>query len=316
MKREAIYIGILLSVISVFTSHAQQGDFPVLIGPYLGQQPPGDIPALFAPGVVSTGKEHSAAMFTPDGDEVWFGRLLPATIYYMKRIENKWTGPAEAPFCDTFNYLYPVLSQDGRSIFFSSDRPSGGCLPKGQVDIWMLERTAEGWTEPVRMNDNINLGRRNSCGSMAVDGSLYFTGKTSDKPIDIFCSKLMNGVYSTPENLAGINSPDADHAPFVAPDGSYLIISSFRGGLGRSDLFISFRTADGSWSQPKNMGPKINSAYKDEYPYVTPDGKYLFFNSNRPSSLNQKPIEDGPGNIYWVKTDIIEVLKSASSASH
>jgi hypothetical protein len=57
------------------------------------------------------------------------------------------------------------------------------------------------------------------------------------------------------------------------------------------------------------MGPQINSAYKDEYPYVTPDGKYLFFNSNRPSSLNSKPIEDGPGNIYWVKAEIIDSFK-------
>jgi len=55
----------------------------------------------------------------------------------------------------------------------------------------------------------------------------------------------------------------------------------------------------------KNIGQKINSAYKDEYPYVTPDSKYLFFNSNRPSVLNQKPIADGPGNIYWVDARII-----------
>ncbi len=70
-----------------------------------------------------------------------------------------------------------------------------------------------------------------------------------------------------------------------------------------------WRKPDGTWTKPKNMGPSINSAYKDEYPHVTPDGKYLFFNSNRPSSLNQKPIEDGPGNIYWVDATIIERLK-------
>jgi len=140
---------------------------------------------------------------------------------------------------------------------------------RGQVDVWMVERTAQGWTEPVRLNDNINMGRGNSCGSIAGDGSLYFTAKTSDKPIDVFCSKLVNGIYFAPQNLAGVNSPDADHAPFVAPDGSYLIFSSFRGGQGRSDLFISFRTDDGAWSEPLNMCSRINSAQKDEYPHVT-----------------------------------------------
>jgi hypothetical protein len=95
----------------------------------------------------------------------------------------------------------------------------------------------------------------------------------------------------------------------VALDESFIIFSSFRGGLGRSDLFISFRKSDGDWAKPVNMGPKINSAYKDEYPYLTPDGKYLFFNSNRPSSQNRKAIPDGPGNIYWVDAKIIYDLK-------
>jgi Tol biopolymer transport system component len=120
---------------------------------------------------------------------------------------------------------------------------------------------------------------------------------------------MVRGTYFDPENLTEINSPAPDHSPFVAPDGSYLIFSSFRGGQGRSDLFISFRTTDGIWSKPMNMGREINSLYKEEYPYVTPDSKYLFFNSNRPSSLNQNPIENGPGNIYWVSTEIIEKLR-------
>ena len=57
------------------------------------------------------------------------------------------------------------------------------------------------------------------------------------------------------------------------------------------------------------MGSGINSAYKDEFPYVSPDGKYLFFNSNRPSALNARPIPDGPGNIYWVSTAVIQELR-------
>jgi hypothetical protein len=57
------------------------------------------------------------------------------------------------------------------------------------------------------------------------------------------------------------------------------------------------------------MGPTVNSAAKDEYPFVCPDGKYLFLNSNRPSALNERTIPDGPGNIYWVDSGIIEVLR-------
>jgi hypothetical protein len=159
------------------------------------------------------------------------------------------------------------------------------------------------------MNDNINRGRRNMCGSMTADGTLYLTAMTKTHSADIFRSTLTNGIYSATERPAGINSSEPDLSPFVAPDGSYMILSSFHGAFGRSDLFVSFRLNDSTWSQPKNMGPRINSAYKDEYPYVTPDGHYLFFNSNRPSPLNPSPIEDGPGNIYWVTTSIIKDLE-------
>jgi hypothetical protein len=99
----------------------------------------------------------------------------------------------------------------------------------------------------------------------------------------------------------------------VAPDGSYRLFSSFYRSHGRSDLFVSFRADDGSWMRPINLGARVNSPWKDEYPYVSPDGKYLFFNSNRPSSLHDSPIPDGPGNMYWVDARVIEDLRPTGS---
>jgi len=301
----------LASIVILFTlSYAE--DPPTLTGPYLGQKPPGDAPVLFAPGIVSTGLEHSAAMFTPDGKEVWFGRMFPEKIYYMKMVEGVWTGIRVAPFCDTLKYLYPVLIHGGMKIFFSSNRPvdrQGKRLVQGGRDIWMVQRSPDGWTAPEHQNDNINIGHRNSCGSMAANGNLYFTCGGNGSSTDMYHSRFVDNTYAVPVRLSEINSGTPDHCPFVAPNESYLIFSSFRGGLGRSDLFICFRNQDGAWTDPKNMGPVINSAYKDEYPFVTSDGEYLFFNSNRPSPLNAKPIPDGPGNIYWVSAAIIEKLR-------
>ncbi len=60
--------------------------FPKLTGPYLGQEPPGDTPVLFAPGIISTGKEHSAAMFTPDGGVLW---ILAPGAYSAQGLHKK-----------------------------------------------------------------------------------------------------------------------------------------------------------------------------------------------------------------------------------
>lgn len=306
----------LLLPLSVSPGHSQQSDLLELAGPYLGQEPPGTKPEIFAPGIISTCREHSAALFTPNGKEVWFGRMFPQKIYFSKRIGGQWSEPSIAPFCDDNNYLYPVMSPDGDRIYFTSDRPTeqgGEPLSRGEGDIWVVERTPSGWSNPKHLNQNINFSERNSCGSLSESGNLYFTAKTNSQSTDIFCAKSVNGTYAPAINLKKIDSSSPDHCPFVAPDESYLIFSSFRGGQGRSDLFISFRNRDGTWTEPWNMGPTINSPFKDEYPYVTPDGKYLFFNSNRPSSLNQKPIEDGPGNMYWVDAQIIRELKNQTS---
>jgi hypothetical protein len=282
---------------------------------YLGQKPPGDKPELFAPGIVSTCKEHSSAMFTPNGNEVWFGRLEPAFIYFMEQKNGIWTKPQVAPFSGQFQDLYPVLSFDGKRLFFTSQRPlekNGKKLPRGTGHIWVSERTQSGWKEPINLGPDINFAKLQSNLCISAKGTVYFNSKDESRPqrsMDIFRSKLENGKYSKPENVEELNSNTPEHSPFIAPDENYIIFSSFRGGYGRSDLFISFRKQDGTWTVPKNMGKNINSSAKDEYPHVSPDGQYLFFNSNRPSALNKKQIPEGPGNIYWVSANIIEKLK-------
>lgn len=289
---------------------------PVLTGPYLGEQPPGDTPKLFAPGVVSTGKEHSAAMFTADGTELWFGRMFPAAIWFMRQVDSVWTQPEVAPFAHEAGELYPFLAPNGDRIFYKSTRPlteSGEPLRRDQGHVWVVERSGSLWQEPQHLGNSLNSLPEIACGSVAKDGTMYLSAQITSfgrRNQDLFKSKLVDGKYSAPESLGKpINSIASEFSPFVASDESYLIFASFGGGLGKSDLFISFRNGDGSWSGPKNLGREINSSSKDEFPYVSTDGKYLFFNSNRPSALNSSPIPDGPGNIYWVSTSFIERLK-------
>ena len=145
---------------------------------------------------------------------------------------------------------------------------------------------------------------------MTNDGTLYFCSMYGDQD-GIYRAELRDGRYATREKLGfGINSGSTDGMPFIAPDESYLIFTSFRpGSIGMSDLFVTFRRADGTWTAPKNMGPKVNTAAKEGYPYVTVDGRYFFFYSNKVSVLNKHRVPDGPGNVYWIDAKIIQELK-------
>ncbi len=72
----------------------------------------------------------------------------------------------------------------------------------------------------------------------------------------------------------------------MSSTGEVLIMSLPRkDSYGDNDLYISFKVGDNHWSEPKNMGPKINTNMREVTPHLTADGRDLFFASNRPSSI-------------------------------
>ena len=102
-----------------------------------------------------------------------------------------------------------------------------------------------------------------------------------------------------------INTAGYEDGPFIAPDESYLIFESQRPESieGSIDLFICFKQSDGSWTQPKNMGPRINTKYSERFARVSPDGKYLFFGSNRKQLTDNLYFD-----IYWIDAKVIKEL--------
>ena len=101
----------------------------------------------------------------------------------------------------------------------------------------------------------------------------------------------------------------ADAGRAVAADGadeSYLILSSReREGYGSGDLFVAFRTADGGWSEPKNMGPRFNSPLLDFCPMFSPDGRWFSF-SRRYGDTWATTTD---AEIYWFNAKALEEFR-------
>ena len=211
---------------------------------------------------------------------------------FMKEENGRWTRPES--FCTG---LAPFLSPDGKTLLFTTR----------DYEIWKMERSADNWSDPISLGSTINCARSQYGPCVTDDGTLYYMNAKG-----IVRSAFIKVRYTEPEPLGSeINSNNYEGPPYVAPDESYMIFSSFRpGGYGSSDLYISFRGGDGTWTEPKNMGPTINSEGRDRLAFVSSDGKYLFFNSSRVSELNTKPLSGGPGNAFWVDAKIIDKLKS------
>ena len=277
-------------------------NYDLLTGIYLGQTPPGSDPELFAPGIISTNEGWEAAIsFSPDFQELFFTRraTIEGTenrIWYTRKIDGKWIEPKLAPFAKEYMEFEAFITPGGNKIIFSSDRPKpDGITYKG--DIWYSEKTGSGWGEPKYLSKEINDGWAMFVTS-TIDGTLYFTGGYNKK-YGIFISKLVDGKYSEPEYLPEeINQSKyfgASH-PYIAPDESYLIFDAQPDGPAKTDLYISFRKLDGSWTKAVKFDTRINATKTEGIPSVSPDGKYLFFHRKN--------------DVYWVSTSIFDELKS------
>lgn len=306
---------------------------PPPAGPYLGQRA-GDAPSVFAPGFVSRRYHEMNAAFSPDGAELYFTMKDAAdrssSILVSRLTGGRWQPPRVAPFSGRYDDVDPMFSPDGARLYFSSYRPrEPGTAPADDADIWYVERHDGAFGEAVHVGAPVSTPRDDFYPSIARSGALYYSTKDpAQGSYDIVRARPEGGTYQV-ENLgAPVNTVAAEYDPFIAPDESYLLFASSRlGGRGDSDLYVSFR--DGArWSEPTNLGEAINSPARDYCPTVSPDGKYFFFTSKRVADAGARPpaaatfegltatydaIENGLGNVYWLKSDVLNDLRARSN---
>ena len=277
--------------------------------------------AVFAPGVISDENEQWRITFTPDGSTVYFAEsaeFFPftrrATIYTSRQLDGSWTTPEVAPFSGTHSDIDPFITPDGRRLYFSSIRPANG-VTRGDIDIWMVERTDKGWSEPVRLGDEINSPDDELYPSASADGTLYFaTGPLAPKDgqhFDIFRARRTGTGFAPRERLGpGVNRAptSGDRAlqdawefnPEISPDGRTLVFTSLRpGGHGLGDLYVS-RLRDGEWTQAVNLGSLVNTAADEFHPTIARDRRTLYFVRRGPPPLR--------GDFRVISTAVLPIL--------
>ncbi len=314
------------------TMSQNESKFSRLTGPWLGQKPPGKTPELFAPDLLSAGEAEWKITFSPDGMEFCYNLSSPSPqwiveptglfkksfMMYSRMKNGFWAEPQEFPFNPDRKEFYPFFSPDGKRLYFNSEKTGAPCK-------LYVERQKGEWSEPKEIKFKGGFKSEGVFISVALNGNLYFGMSTDGKNTFIYISRNENGLYSIPQKLSKvINDAGGGHHPYIAPDESYIIFDypKSRKGSGEEDLYISFRDKNGEWTEPQNLGPEINSVYRDKRAFVSFDGKYLFFVSNRinpeipdgPLTLKQvQRLTNVPANsfqhIYWVDAKFIEDLK-------
>ena len=186
----------------------------------------------------------------------------------------------------------PCMSTDGLSLYFSSNRAGG----YGGPDLWMTTRetTSDPWGEPVNLGSTVNSSADEAFPSISADGlELYFSEFRVYRPGgygygDIWVTKrpTTDDPWGTPVNLGDtVNGWYQDGGQFISADGLTLFFGSNPrpGGLGADDIWMTRRATDSDpWCEPVNLGPPVNSPFKDGMPSFSANGSTLYYFSDRP----------------------------------
>jgi hypothetical protein len=270
--------------------------------------PPIETPQMFFPGVVSKkGVVHFNNSFSDDGRLLAYtitGKDIPGYV-----VTQRWTGetfeePVRLPLDPGSVHSDPYLSADGRRIVFASTLPLEEGTGAGGFHLWQVAREGEGWSDPKPLAIAAEPDGGKGYPALTADGTLYFSSMPEGtRDSDLYRAEPTADGYATPERLpAPVNSQRFEGDGFIDRQERFLIFAAFdrEGGLGESDLHISFRCGD-AWTEPVNLGPRVNSAGFDGSPWVTPDDRRLIFTSSRPTEPGGEP---DFFNVYAVSLDL------------
>jgi len=220
----------------------------------------------------------------------------------------------------------PVLSPNyNNKLYFSSNREGsiGGKrnaegYPDEQYgnyssDIYSTIIINGEWNSTTPLPSLINSVRNEVLLDFNDDGQVLFFYKGlklsgGEALVDSFSTEDKNELFA-PKMDTPMVAGKGDESPYFFNDSTMLFSSNRAGGLGGKDIYVSTRK-NGYWTVPKNLGMNINSHYDEVSPFLSMDGRTLYFSSNRPESIGGMDIyraryNDGkqawekPENMAW-----------------
>jgi len=245
--------------------------------------------------------------FSPDGRTIYFAQSecspiweCPQQLKRSRRTEHGWSPPENIQVFGQGRVDWPSVSPDGKTLWFSW--AGRRARHKGEdvdvdFDIFSLDLGDE-TASPLAIDEpDINRIRgganrvlrfvnNEAAPHLTRDGDLYFWTERLDgvgeRDVYLAPSDGKGGFLTARPLEAPINSRGRDQLGWISPEGDLMLLTyDGRGGSGEDDIFVSRKTESG-WSEPENLGPKVNSAYADSGARLSPDRRWLVFSSTRP----------------------------------
>jgi OmpA-OmpF porin, OOP family len=201
--------------------------------------------------------------------------------------------------------LRPTISADGKILFFICENHPGNTKYNSfrhSQDIWYSIKDSNGkWAEAEHMEYPLNTYFYNAVFWISPDNNrilirnAFVDGDYAGNGVSMsYLTK--KGGWSKPQMLQIKNyskyDRGAQNGASMSQDGQTLLLymTEEKGGY-NNDIYVSFVEKDGTWTEPKSLGKKINlKAYDEMTPYLAADGVTMYFSSNRPGGIGDNDI--------------------------
>ena len=183
----------------------------------------------------------------------------------------------------------PVLSPDGRTIFFTiANHPQNAGGKKDMGDIWQSILIGDSWSAPIHLGPVLNNKDYNAVAGISSDGTqLYLLGHYNPGEVvttqGISVSNNRGSGWSTPENISipyFLNKNKTISGHVTASGNVFVFSGEAYSTLGVEDIYVSVKNSNGNWSEPRNLGRNINTSFQELSPWLSEDTEYLYFASN------------------------------------
>ena len=284
---------------------------------------------------INSDLDESFPVLSADGKMMFFSRTTDAghidlektSLMYSEydNASQSWSMAKPLPPNVNQKGLIQVIyiSPDKKTILIDASCDANGKYIKGVPGICMSHKTATGWSDPENVpieglvNNDIYSGYTLSTNNKVL--ILSIAGKGSYGERDLYVSFKQNDKWTAPKNMGPmINSFANDFSPCLAPDNVTLYYASTgKPGYGKSDIFMTRRLDETwtNWSEPKNLGPDINSRLSESGLQVDAYGQYAYMNLaspgkeqskickiELPESARPKPVVIMTGKVYNMLT--------------
>lgn len=184
----------------------------------------------------------------------------------------------------------PALTADEQTLIFTRKKPLKGHW-SGSDDYYhedfYISHFRDGqWQKALNLGPPLNTDGNEGAQTITADGRhLYFTACNRPDGIgrcDIYYAERIGGQWTKPVNLGRpVNSTAWDSQPSVSADGKTLYFTSSReGNIGTTDIWKTSMDGQGTWNEPVNLGPGINTPGREISPFIHPDNQTLYFASD------------------------------------